>query len=120
MDLLTAHLLASGWTLMRSLDERPGHPPGWQLRAPAPGKLMLIAPDGLVMYDGECGWPSQWRDTAQEWGYSVMLAGSIGLYATRDRQLTADDLADMLTCAATAGELTGALAGFTEELDHKG
>jgi hypothetical protein len=36
VDLLTDHLLASGWTLMRSLGQRPGHPPGWQLRAPAP------------------------------------------------------------------------------------
>jgi hypothetical protein len=81
----------------------------------SPGKLLLTEPDGTVMYDGECGWPSQWRDAAREWGYSVVLAGSTGLYATRDRQLTADDLTGMLTRAATAGELTGALAAFTEE-----
>jgi hypothetical protein len=49
VDLLAAHLLASGWTLMRSLDQRPGHPPGWQLRAPAPGQLLLTEPDGTVM-----------------------------------------------------------------------
>jgi hypothetical protein len=98
---------------MRSLDQRPGHPLGWQLRAPAPGKLLLTAPDGSVIYDGECGWPPQWRDAAREWGYSVVLAGSIGLYATWGRQLTAGDLTDMLTRAASAGELTGALAAFT-------
>ena len=115
VDLLTAYLLASGWTLMRSLDQRPGHPPGWQLRAPAPGNLLLTAPDGSVMYDGECGWPPQWRGAAQGSGYSVVLAGSIGLYATQGRQLTTDDLTGMLTRAATAGELTGALIAFTAE-----
>lgn len=115
VDLLTAYLLASGWTLMGSLDQRPGYPPGWQLQAPARGQLLLTTPDGSVMYDGECGWPPQWRDAAREWGYSVVLAGSIGLYATRGRHLTTGDLTGMLTRAATAGELTGALAAFTGE-----
>ncbi len=67
------------------------------------------------MYDGECGWPPQWRDATREWRYGVVVAGSIGLYATRGSQLTADDLTGMLTRAVTAGELTGALAAYTEE-----
>jgi hypothetical protein len=45
----------------------------------------------------------------------VVLAGSIGLYATQGRQQTTGDLTGMLTRAAVAGELTGALAAFTQE-----
>ncbi len=67
------------------------------------------------MYDGQCGWPPQWRDAARGWGDSAVLAGSIGLHATRGRQLTAGDLTGMLTRAAAAGELTAALAACTTE-----
>jgi hypothetical protein len=48
-------------------------------------------------------------------GYSLVLAGSIGLYATQGRQLTTGNLTDMLTRAAAAEEPTGALAAYTEE-----
>jgi hypothetical protein len=65
----------------------------------SPRPLLLTEPDGTVMYDGECGWPPQWRDAARERGYSVVLAGSIGLYATQGRQLTTGDLTGMLTRA---------------------
>jgi hypothetical protein len=114
VDLLAGHLLASGWALMRSLDQRPGYPPGWHLRASAPGRLLLAdEPSGEVMFDGECGCPSPWRDLVGEWGYCVVLAGSVGLYALGGCQPDVGELTSMLTRAAAAGELLGVVAAFT-------
>jgi len=101
-------LLRDGMTLMPGAGHLPAPAPGWALRFRRRA-ARLTAPDGAVIYHGECQPPRGWHDVAAENRAAVTLIGSIGLHTVPDADMTAARLTAMLNCAAATGMLAGAL-----------
>lgn len=100
-----AHVRATGpepWLLP------PAPVPGWRLALAAGRAVRLTAPDGSVVYDGECGRPRPWIALITSTNRCAALIGAIGLYpAPGERAPTR--LTTLLAQAAHAGELAGGL-----------
>ncbi len=61
----------------------PAPAPGWRLDLSARRAVRLTAPDGSIMYGGECGQPRPLRALITRTGRCAVLIGAIGLYADR-------------------------------------
>ncbi len=102
-----AALLSQGMTLMTGAADVPPPAPGWRLRCRR--GTARTAPGRDLIYDGPFVPPRGWLETAAAAGGAVTLVGSIGLYATPGAPMTATRLNGMLSQAAAAGMLAGAL-----------
>jgi hypothetical protein len=106
-----AALLSMGLTpVTTTISEPPALPapaPGWRLELSARRAARLTAPDGSVIYGGECGQPRPWRALVTRTSRCAVLIGAIGLYPTGERAPTR--IETLLDQAAHAGELAGGL-----------
>lgn len=81
--------------------------PGWRLELSARRAAQLTAPDGSVIWGGECGQPRPWRALITRTGRCAVLIGAIGLYAER----ASTRITTRLDQAADAEQLAGGLVG---------
>ncbi|HEY3609674.1 MAG TPA: hypothetical protein VGL06_19390 [Pseudonocardiaceae bacterium] len=81
--------------------------PGWRLDLSARRAARLTAPDGLIIWDGECGQARPWRTLITRTGRCAVLIGAIGLYPTGEQPFTW--ITTLLAQAAHAEELVGGL-----------
>jgi hypothetical protein len=79
--------------------------PGWRLELSARRAARLTAPDGSIMYGGECGQPRPWRALITRTNRCAVLIGAIGLYAER----APTRVTTLLDQTADAEELVGGL-----------
>jgi hypothetical protein len=70
----------------------------------------LTAPDGSIVYGGECGQPRQWRAVITRTNRCAVLIDAIGLYANPGERAPTR-IATLLEQAAHAEELVGGLVG---------
>ena len=82
-----------------------GPAPGWRLELPARRAARLTAPDGSIMYGGECGQPRPWRALISGTSRCAVLIGAIGLYA----ESAPTRITTLLDQAAHTRELVGGL-----------
>jgi hypothetical protein len=84
----------------------PDPAPGWRLELSDRRAVRLTAPDGSIMYGGECGQPRPWRALITCTNRCAVLIGAIGLYPNPgERALTR--ITTLLDLAAHAEELVG-------------
>ena len=81
--------------------------PGWRLELSARRAARLTAPDGSIVYGGECGQPRPWRALITRTGRCAVLIGAIGLRATPVNAPTR--IETLLDQAVDAEELVGGL-----------
>jgi hypothetical protein len=121
-----AALLSRGMTpittineqLAKALDDRtegttPGPWPlpqakGWRLELSGRRTARLTAPHGSIIWTRDFDQPFRWRKLLTHTNRCAVLVGAIGLYPTEERPFTW--LTTLLTQAAQANELVGALA----------
>jgi hypothetical protein len=89
------------------LTEPPAPAPGWRLELSACRAARLTAPNGTIVYDGECEQARPWRTLITRTNRCAMLIGAIGLYPTGERPFTW--IETLLDHAAHAKELVGGL-----------
>jgi hypothetical protein len=88
---------------------RPTVPaPGWRLELSARRAARLTAPDGSIVYGGECGQPQPWRALITRTSRCAVLIGAIGLYANPGERAPTR-ITTLLDQAARAEELVGGL-----------
>jgi hypothetical protein len=106
-DLFVSTVLTMGLTPVTTatISEPPAPAPGWLLEVSALRAARLTAPDGPVMWDGECGQPQPWRALITSTSQCAVLIGAIGLWPAR----AAIRIETRLGEAADAGELAGGL-----------
>ena len=120
VNLFVSALLSRGLTMVTRISEAgPGTPdvievgepltpaPGWRLELSARRAARLTAPDGSVIYAGECGQPRPWRTLIAGTHRCAVLIGAIGLYPAGERAPTR--ITTLLDQAARAEELAGGL-----------
>jgi hypothetical protein len=120
-DPLFAALLDMGLTTVVTISqpaaqalitEPPAPAPGWRLALSAPRAARLTAPNGTIVYDGECEQAPPWRALITSTNQCVVLIGAIGLYPDSGaRPFTW--IQTLLDQAAHAGELVGGLVEAT-------
>jgi hypothetical protein len=121
LDLSVSGLLSMGLTLVTTISEAgPGIPdvievgeplapaPGWRLELSARRAARLTAPDGSIMYGGECGQPRPWRALINRTNRCAVLIGAIGLYPNLGERAPTR-ITTLLDQAAHAEELVGGL-----------
>ena len=134
VDLSVAALLGMGLTLVTTISEHlaqamdghagvlahaqaassepwvfpPAPAPGWRLELSARRAARLTAPDGSIIYGGECGQPRPWRALITRTNRCAVLIGAIGLYPNPGERAPAR-ITTLLDQAAHAEELVGAL-----------
>jgi hypothetical protein len=86
----------------------PGPAPGWRLELSARRAARLTAPDGSVIYGGECGQPRPWRALISRTDRCAVLIGAIGLNASPGERAPTR-ITTLLDQAAHAEELVGGL-----------
>jgi hypothetical protein len=86
----------------------PAPAPGWRLELSADRAARLTAPDGPVVYGGECGQPRPWRALITRTGRCAVLIGAIGLYPSPCERAPTQ-ITTLLDQAAHAEELAGGL-----------
>jgi hypothetical protein len=89
------------------ISEPPAPAPGWRLELSALRAARLTAPDGSIIWSGECGQPRPWRALITRTSRCAVLIGAIGLYPTGERAPTR--ISTLLAQAADAEELVGGL-----------
>jgi hypothetical protein len=89
------------------LTQPPAPAPGWRLELSARRAARLTAPNGTIIYDGECEQARPWRTLITRTNRCAMLIGAIGLYPTGERPFTW--IETLLDHAAHAKELVGGL-----------
>jgi len=104
-----AALLQYGLTLMTSGSQLPDLAEDWQLHRPDRYSARLVEARGSVVYSGPCDQPDGWVRLVDSVGACVVLAGTIGLYAVPDGELTEDRIRQMLGEAAHVGLLAGGI-----------
>ena len=62
-----------------------------------------------MVYHGACAQPDDWGQLVDAAGVCVVLAGTIGLYAVPDEELTTGRVHRLLDHTARAGALAGGL-----------
>jgi hypothetical protein len=82
--------------------------PGWRLELSAERAARLTAPDGSLVWAGECGQARPWRDLITGTGRCAVLIGAIGLWADRPP-------ARMETMLNQSGDLVGGLVEATAD-----
>jgi hypothetical protein len=81
--------------------------PEWRLELSARRTARLTAPDGSLIWDGECGQARPWRTLITRTNRCAVLIGAIGLYPTEERAFV--PITTLLDQAAYAEELVGGL-----------
>jgi hypothetical protein len=113
-DPVFATLLGMGLATVNTISQPPAptmltEPPaaarGWRLELTAPRAARLTAPDGTIVYDGECEQAAPWVDLITSTKRCAVLIGATGLYPDSDRPFTW--METLLDRAAQAGELVG-------------
>lgn len=108
IDLLLSGLIGRGFTLLRTSGQMPAVADGWLLEFTV-GSGRLLTPDDVVAYEGPVSQPGLWAGMVRLGQACVVLAGTIGLYAHADVDITTADLRRLPSAAARAGELVGGL-----------
>jgi hypothetical protein len=94
------------------ITEPPAPAPGWRLELSAPRAARLTAPNGTIVYDGECEQAPPWRTLITSTHQCAVLIGAIGLYPeSGERPFTW--MQTLLDQAAHAKELVGGLVEAT-------
>lgn len=79
VELMLPALERLGLTVLSSLTASAPAAAGWQLKFPAAGRALVLAPGGVVFYDGSVDEPAGWRDRVTGGGRAELLSGIIGL-----------------------------------------
>jgi hypothetical protein len=82
----------------------PAAAPGWRLELSAPRAARLTAPNGTIVYDGDCEQAPPWLALITDTNQCAVLIGAVGLYPD-ERPFTW--LQTLLDQAAHANELVG-------------
>jgi len=109
INVTLAALLRRGLEPVCSVGQLPGPAQGWRLRRPDRFTALLLGRGGEVVYHGACAQPDDWGQLVDAAGVCVVLAGTIGLYAVPDEELTTGRVHRLLDHAARAGALAGGL-----------
>jgi hypothetical protein len=121
VTLFVSALLGTGLTLVTTISEagagtsdviEVGEPlapaPGWRLELSDRRAARLTAPDGSIIWSGECGQPRPWRALITRTNRCAVLIGAIGLWpGPGERAFTR--IETLLGQAAHAEELVGGL-----------
>jgi hypothetical protein len=109
-NLFVSALLSMGLTLVTAttISEPPARAPGWRLELSARRAARLTAPDGSVIWGGECGQPRPWRALITSTSGCAVLIGAIGLYPNPGERAPTR-ITTLLDQAAHAEELVGGL-----------
>jgi len=110
VNLFVSALLSMGLTLVTTIpiSEPPALAPGWRLELSARRAARLTAPDGSIIWGGECGQPRPWRALITRTSRCAVLIGAIGLWpGPGERPPTR--IETLLDQAAHAEELVGCL-----------
>ncbi len=117
-DLSVSALLSLGLTPVNTatataataaaIGQPPVPAPGWRLELSALRAARLTAPDGSIVWDGECGQPRPWRGLIAGTSRCAVLIGAIGLWPGSGVRAPSR-LETRLDQAAQAGELAGGL-----------
>jgi len=86
----------------------PAPAPGWRLELSDRRAARLTAPDGSIMYGGECGQPRPWRALITRTNRCAVLIGAIGLWPGPGERAPTR-ITTLLDQAAHAEELVGGL-----------
>jgi hypothetical protein len=86
----------------------PAPAPGWRLELSARRAARLTAPDGSIIWGGECGQPRPWRALITRTSRCAVLIGAIGLYPNPGERAPTR-ITTLLDHAAHAEELVGGL-----------
>jgi hypothetical protein len=114
-DPLFSALLGMGLTTVSTISqgpapaliaEAPAPAPGWRLELSAPRAARLTAPNGTIIYDGECEQAPPWCALITRTNQCAVLIGAIGLYPDERPFTWIEALLDQ---AAHANELVGGL-----------
>jgi hypothetical protein len=121
VNLFVSSLLSMGLSLVTTISETvPGTPevievgeplapaPGWRLELSALRAARLTAPDGSVIFGGECGQARPWRALITRTNPCAVLIGAVGLWP-RPGERAPTRITTLLDEAAHAGELAGGL-----------
>jgi hypothetical protein len=113
MSPLLSGSLDRGFTMLRTAGQLPGLADGWLLEFTTRAGRLLAADDSVV-YEGPLSLPAACVDLVRRSQACVVLAGTIGLYAHAEDELTVADLRRLLNAAVWTGELVGALVRAKE------
>ncbi|HEX5406937.1 MAG TPA: hypothetical protein VFX16_32075 [Pseudonocardiaceae bacterium] len=115
-DPLYATLFGMGLAPVTTISQPPAPtiltgPPdpaiGWRLELSAPRAARLTAPNGTVVYDGECEQARPWCELITSTSQCAVLIGAVGLHPTDERPFAW--IETLLDRAAQANELAGGL-----------
>lgn len=108
VNLRVSALLSMGLSRVTTVNDPPAPAPGWRLELSASRAARLTAPDGSLVYSGECGQPRPWRALITSTNRCAVLIGAIGLYPNPgERAFTR--IETLFDQAADAEELVGGL-----------
>ncbi|MGP3777170.1 hypothetical protein ACTWJ8_40680 (plasmid) [Streptomyces sp. SDT5-1] len=110
-DALASRVLQRGFSLVGRMRHAPAHAEGWKATYTTPdadgvAELAVTEPDGTLFYSGTIIPPAPWITGVEQYGWSVLYVGKIGLAGlpTADQKARTRLLRD---AAAAAGQFVG-------------
>lgn len=84
LDILASRVLARGFSPVGRMRQAPAHADRWLATYSTPGEdriaqLTVMEPDGTLFYTGTIAPPPQWTAGVEQYGWSVLYVGKIGL-----------------------------------------
>ncbi|GGP80173.1 hypothetical protein GCM10010278_68290 [Streptomyces melanogenes] len=85
LDVLASHVLSRGFSPVGRMRQAPAHAGLWLATYTTPtaedriAQLTVMEPDGTLFYTGTIAPPPQWIAGVEQYGWSVLYVGKIGL-----------------------------------------
>ncbi|MEU7134843.1 hypothetical protein [Streptomyces sp. NPDC046261] len=112
LDVLASRVLARGFSPVGRMRQAPAHADRWLATYTTPAgpdrisQLTVMEPDGTLFYTGTIAPPPQWTAGVEQYGWSVMYVGKIGLAGVPASDQKAKNR--LMREAAAAGQFVGA------------
>ncbi|MFZ3562918.1 hypothetical protein ACOKM5_44085 [Streptomyces sp. BH097] len=112
LDVLASHVLARGFSPVGRMRQAPAHADGWRATYTTPdgggvAQLTVAEPDGTLFYTGTINPPAPWIAGVEQFGWSVLYVGTIGL-AGLPASSEQKARTRLMREAAAAGQFVGA------------
>ncbi|WP_162889889.1 hypothetical protein [Streptomyces olivoreticuli] len=112
LDVLASRVLAHGFSPVGRMRQAPAHADQWLATYGTPAgpdriaQLTVMEPDGTLFYTGTIAPPPQWVAGVEQYGWSVIYVGKIGLAGIPASDQKAKNR--LMREAAAAGQFVGA------------
>ncbi|KOU33638.1 hypothetical protein [Streptomyces sp. WM6378] len=112
VDVLASRVLARGFSPVGRMRQAPAHADQWLATYTTPAgldrisQLTVMEPDGTLFYTGTIAPPPQWTAGIEQYGWSVLYVGKIGLAGIPANDQRAKTR--LMREAAAAGRFVGA------------